>query len=313
MTLRARREDFRHEALFYAGEDEFLEGTGFFIRAGLEADEPVMVVLRAEKIEALCSELNGDADRVLFADMDEVGSNPARIIPAWREFVDAHSAPGRLRGIGEPIWAERSPAELVECQRHESLLNLAFANTRGFHLLCPYDTRTLDPDVLEEARRSHPSLASPEGARHESSAYRGLDEIAAPFAEPLPDPPAQPEARVFQAGTLRAVRQFVGGRAANAGFGTEMIDDLVLAVNELATNSVLYGRGGVLRTWQDGDALICEVSDTGLIEDPLVGRERPALDQPSGYGVWLANQLCDLVQVRSFAGGSTVRLHKRPR
>jgi hypothetical protein len=31
-------------------------------------------------------------------------------------------------------------------------------------------------------------------------------------------------------------------------------------------------------------------------------------DQTSGFGLWLANQLCDLVQIRSFDGGSAVRL-----
>ena len=30
-----------------------------------------------------------------------------------------------------------------------------------------------------------------------------------------------------------------------------------------------------------------------------------------GRGLWLANQVCDLVQVRSFDGVSTVRIHKR--
>ena len=80
------------------------------------------------------------------------GANPACIIPAWREFVDEHAAASRaLRGIGEPIWPDRTSAELVECQRHESLLNLAFAGTRSFHLLCPYDTEALDAAVIEEA------------------------------------------------------------------------------------------------------------------------------------------------------------------
>ena len=65
--------------------------------------------------------------------MAEIGANPACIIPAWRDFVDECAEAGRaIRGIGEPIWADRSPAELVECQRHESLLNLAFADTRSF-------------------------------------------------------------------------------------------------------------------------------------------------------------------------------------
>ena len=78
--------------------------------------------------------------------MAHVGHNPARIIPAWHEFVAQHAAPGvRLRGIGEPIFPERSADELVECQRHESLLNLAFADADAFWLVCPYDTQ-LAPD-----------------------------------------------------------------------------------------------------------------------------------------------------------------------
>jgi hypothetical protein len=30
-----------------------------------------------------------------------------------------------------------------------------------------------------------------------------------------------------------------------------------------------------------------------------------------GFGVWLANQVCDLVQIRSVAAGTVVRLHMR--
>ena len=39
----------------------------------------------------------------------------------------------------------------------------------------------------------------------------------------------------------------------------------------------------------------------------------PELGQTSGHGLWMANQLCDLVQVRAFAGGNIVRLHMRRR
>ncbi len=132
LSLAEPRCGFRHEAFFYADGDEFLAGTASFVRDGLEADEPTLVVLGARKIDVLRSELSGDADRVFFADMDEVGANPARIIPAWREFVDRYSRAGfGVRGIGEPISAKRSAAELVECQRHESRLNLAFADTPG--------------------------------------------------------------------------------------------------------------------------------------------------------------------------------------
>ena len=41
----------------------------------------------------------------------------------------------------------------------------------------------------------------------------------------------------------------------------------------------------------------------------MVGRELVELVSENGRGVWMANQLCDLVQVRSGARGTVVRLH----
>jgi anti-sigma regulatory factor (Ser/Thr protein kinase) len=84
----------------------------------------------------------------------------------------------------------------------------------------------------------------------------------------------------------------------------------VLAVNEVTTNSVLHGGGkGTLSIWRDPTALTCEVRDAGQIDNPLVDRERPGPEVDNPRGLWLANQLCDLVQIRTFASGSAVRLH----
>src|SRR3954470_10413905 len=95
---------FEHEALFYAGEEEFLAGTLPFIREAVAADEPIMVAVDRPKIDLLKRHLNGEGDRVLFADMRELGRNPALIIPAWRDFVDESTSGGRAsRGIGEPV------------------------------------------------------------------------------------------------------------------------------------------------------------------------------------------------------------------
>ena len=85
---------------------------------------------------------------------------------------------------------------------------------------------------------------------------------------------------------------------------------MVLAVNEIAANSVQHGGGsGTLRIWREGDVLTCEIRDSGHLDDPLADRRRPAPGEDGGRGLWLANQLCDLVQVRSFTTGTTVRLH----
>ena len=89
-------------------------------------------------------------------------------------------------------------------------------------------------------------------------------------------------------------------------------EDLLLAVNEVATNSLRHGAGtGYLRMWEEGDGVICEVRDAGTFDRPLAGRFRPTPEQIGGYGLWVANQLCDLVQVRSFEVGTVVRLHMR--
>ena len=89
---------------------------------------------------------------------------------------------------------------------------------------------------------------------------------------------------------------------------------MVSAVNEVASNSLRHAGGrGVLRMWHADDTVVCEVSDDGHIDDPLVGRVRPEVDDRGGRGLWMVNQLCELVQVRSSPTGTTVRMHFRSR
>jgi anti-sigma regulatory factor (Ser/Thr protein kinase) len=298
---------FRHEVMLYDSRETFVGGAASFIRDAVAGGEPIMVAVGAEKIELLRTWLGEDADWVVFADMAELGANPARIIPAWQEFVDANAASGRpMRGIGEPIWADRSPTELVECQAHEALLNVAFAGASDFHLICPYDTAQLDPAVIAEAEASHPFVG---GAA--SASYRG-DHAVPQFIAPLPEPPADAGIHEISRDTLADVRHLMAAECERAGLSRRRTHDLVLAVHEIATNSVRHGGGrGVLRVWFEGGSLICDVRDSGRIaRQPLVGRVRPALDQSGGWGLWLANQLCDLVQLRELPHGSVVRLHQ---
>jgi len=45
--------------------------------------------------------------------------------------------------------------------------------------------------------------------------------------------------------------------------------------------------------------------------DPLAGRRLQPADGVGGKGLWLVNQVCDLVQTRSRQGSTTIRLHMR--
>jgi anti-sigma regulatory factor (Ser/Thr protein kinase) len=308
--VRAEREAcaFRHETLFYSGAGEFVEGCAPFLREGLEREEPMLVAVAPGRIAELTEALGDDAAGVRFVDMRELGVNPARIIPAWQRFLSEHpQADGVVRGIGEPVWPGRTPAELAECERHEALLNVAFGDGRPWRLLCPYDVDGLEEPVLEGAWRNHPYVFDGEGwqANNHYAATGG------PFDGELPEALAASPAAPFAGEQLVRLRSELRDWA-EAELGPERATDLVMAVNELATNSVRHGGGeGSVRMWRDDDALVCEVSDTGHIEDPLAGRVHPPVEQASGRGLWLANHLCDLVQIRSRRGETVVRVHMR--
>ena len=298
---------FHHEAVFYSTPDEYLAGTLSGIRDTQSAGGSVLVAVGDDKRALLTAALGADATRVRFVDITALGRNPACIIPAWRMFVS--DDPGPLLGIGEPVWPGRSDAELVECRRHESLLNLAFVDDDGdLRLLCPYDAGALDPAVLADARASHPHVS--EGGRRRASDDYTDAETALGRDGALPEPDATPSELPFTRRDLQLVRAFVGDRARLAGFDDGRTADLVLAVNELASNTIRHGGGyGLLRTWRENGSLLVEVADEGHIDDPLAGRERaPDLDG-GGRGLWLVNHLCDLVQLRTSETGSVVRLH----
>ena len=304
---------FRHEALLYAGWAEFVTGTVPFIRDGVRAGEPVLVVESVDKIQTLRVALGDDGDGVLFADMAEVGANPARIIPAWHDFVTRHGGEGRrLRGIGEPIWKGRSASELIECQRHESLLNVAFGHGQPWWLLCPYDTEKLDEAVIDEARRSHEFVTEGTHAKT-SETFRGIEASGAPFDVPLPEPGTEFGQMTFGPSDLAAVRAMVAHHAQTAGLEARA-KELVSAINEVATNSIRHGGGnGTFRVWQEDSALVCEIRDRGRFDKPLADRVRPTSSVSAPRGLWLANQLCDLVQIRTLPAGTVVRIHMRRR
>jgi anti-sigma regulatory factor (Ser/Thr protein kinase) len=296
---------FQHQALIYEGADEYVAGTAPFLRAAMEAGEPALVAVRKEQADLLKDELRGDIGMLRFVCIEEIGRNPAAVIPLWRDFADEHE--GRpVRGVNELVWAARSPAEMEECHRHEALLNLAFGESQPLTLLCPYDACTLADDELERAASTH-ELISREGRTEPSAAF---DHEFDSLAGELPPPAVRPDTLAFGLTELSEVRRRVAGAGERAGLDSRAVADLVTAASELAANSVMHGGGsGTLRLWRENGTLLAEVADEGRIEEQLVGRLRPGITQEGGRGLWLANQLCDLVQIRSGEGGTVVRLH----
>ena len=109
---------------------------------------------------------------------------------------------------------------------------------------------------------------------------------------------------------LAAIRAVVHGYAVKAGLTEARAIDLVLAVSEVAANTVRHAKSpGSLQIWHDAHEIVCQLHDEGKITDPLAGRRSPSLDANGGHGLWIVNEVCDQVDLRSDETGTTIRLH----
>lgn len=306
MNMVATHQAFEHPALFYRGEQEYVDRTVSFVQEGLDLGEPVAVAVPGPNLELIRTGLGPDAEAVHLLDMTVAGRNPGRIIPGvLRAFADAHQR-GRVRIIGEPIWAGRSADEYPACAQHEALINAAFEG-RPVTILCPYDEAGLDEEVLADARITHPTLVDRDQERV-SDAY-DWPSVVARYNETLV---AAPDAVVFAFGPdeLFAARAFAVGEAARLGLTGQRLDDAELAVAELTTNSVVHGAGrGTLAVWVQAGQVVCEVRDAGRLSDPLAGRRPPVRGQIGGRGLMLVHYVADLVRVHTSDEGTTVRFY----
>jgi anti-sigma regulatory factor (Ser/Thr protein kinase) len=202
----------------------------------------------------------------------------------------------RVRALLDLSWPRPAGPVRDELILHEFLLNTAECQSWPLDLRCCYDIGTVGVEVaavLDEV--------------HERPATRAEAQDA--FEAELGPPP--PSAVRFPADitTLAALREFVHRHATAAGVAPDRIDDLAYAVNEVVTNSICHGAGHAdLSAWNEPTFFCCDVRDRGRITDSLVGRVKPDSGANSGRGLWLVHHLCDLVQVRSSAAGTTVRM-----
>jgi anti-sigma regulatory factor (Ser/Thr protein kinase) len=298
---------FVHEAFVYDDEDDFVRGTAEFIGEGVQADEAVVVASTDETLDLLHAAVGDQDASVEWIDVTDTGRNPARMIPLWRDLVTAQK--GRpVRAVGK-LAPTRSAAECEEGVLNEALLNLAFEHAPGFRLRCPYDVRSTPTDLLGALNRTHPVLLN--GKARESDAFAPA-EVAIDTLHAIPPPaPASVARWPVALPELAGLRGRVHALATGHGLSDDQADDTALAVHEICKNSVRFGGGGTLAGWTDGDDLIFEVADSGRITELLLGRSLPMPTSEGGRGLWLANQLCDLVQIRSTETGTVVRLHIR--
>jgi anti-sigma regulatory factor (Ser/Thr protein kinase) len=298
---------FSHTALLYRDAQEYRSGLAEFVRAAARSGSPLQAVLPWNTRAAVGGILSGPPARAQLVDMAEVGRNPARLIAAGQSFIDDHRDQ-RVYCVWEPAWPGRTRAELREVTRHEALCNLAFSG-QPMTMLCPYDVSRLGPEQIADAMRTHPLVISG-GRSGPSPAYLGDGCLPSRCDDPLPSPARGVESLGFT-DRLGPVREFSARHAEAAGLSSDRARDLILAVSEIAANSLSHAGGGVIRAWRCDREMICQIEDLGHIRDPLAGRRKRPPDALGGHGLWLVNRVCDLVERRTSRAGTMTRLHMR--
>jgi len=126
----------------------------------------------------------------------------------------------------------------------------------------------------------------------------------------------------FGSGELSALREEVRTCAIQSGFSEDRAIDVVLAVHELAANTIVHGGGtGRLRAWKLARSLQCQVDDGDLmrlldraaqngVKDTQPGAPDPAsvnsLPSEPGHGLSVVRQLADQTQSLSGSRGTSI-------
>jgi anti-sigma regulatory factor (Ser/Thr protein kinase) len=303
----------RHSALVYGEPAEFVDGVGGFARAGLREGDQVLAVATPDKLAWLREDLGGDADAVELVDAGEFYEHHGQMFRALLGKLERHATHGRgrMRIVAEQALARRRPPDVRAYMRFEAASNIAYERY-DVSVLCPYDAARLPDEVVRAALETHPHVLEDDRARPSDSFVDPRSFIRRRVREtPAPDGAAT---HVLERPTdVAGARALIRDHGAAVGLSRRTIEDVSLAVTEVATNALIHG-GAPRRLWTyvADEHLVCQVHDAGSgLPDPLAGYLPPEADRPSGRGLWLAHQLCDIVEIVSDDTRTNVFLHTR--
>lgn len=319
MTPPAARSRLRHDAFFYAGEDELAATVVPFVREGVERGEVVLVNTEGNPVTGLLKAVFTDEPSVRFA--EGAYAKPVSVIDRYQRAMGRGSRPeaAGFRAVGY-IDFDRGHLPWREWLRYEAVSNRVFADY-PLRALCPYSTDDLAPEIVAAMRSAHPTLLEGGRQKHNPEYVEPASLVVRPDLRTPPDPvqAAEPTLELADVRDLRTLRMDVYPAMFLTRVPRDGVDDFVKAVGEVATNAWTHGARPVrLRLWVAPDRLVCTVTDQGPgVHDPLRGYARPGQgsSRPSpegttreGLGLWAARQLVDVLDYERTDEGFTVRL-----
>jgi anti-sigma regulatory factor (Ser/Thr protein kinase) len=294
--------DLVHQVFVYRSTEQFVASMAPFVRDGLARGDVVFAATKRSNVDALREELGADSELVELHDAFEWQTRPYNRLQAFRRLVDGLPPGACLRAMGEPVWAGSS-AEIRQWARYESLINLALADA-PMRFVCLYDGSELSQRIIDYALRTHPEQIC-DGRDVDSPSFESPHEFT-------PGAPAEPSDTALELPLDPApFRRLVAERALAFGIDGDRVDDFVLATHEVAANALRHGRPPFRAyLWAERDEIVCQVVDSGRgIPDPLTGWMAPARSAIGGWGLPIARQLCEVVEVSRRGSETVVSVH----
>jgi anti-sigma regulatory factor (Ser/Thr protein kinase) len=304
-----------HDAFLFDSVEQLADVAAPFVLEGLAQGEAAVVATSPATAAIIRDAVDGHPLVHVLERSEVYRARTPSAIQTFRRLAEQHATTGveRVRVVGEPNFGE-TPRDWLEWQRYEAVINEALAPWPLWGL-CVFDTHRLPDPLLESALRTHTGLVTEDGRRPNPRYVEPAEYLR---SLPVPDEPLEQTAPRLAA---EDVADFIGlRRAVAAELGAvpapgDLLDDFLLAVDEMTSNALRHGGAPVsLHLWVADDRMVCTIADRGPgWDDPFAGYGPAHGDDLSrgGMGLWLARQLCDHVDITQDDDGVRVRLTTR--
>ena len=303
---------YAHDALLYDSPGQLVDVAAPFVLDGLAAGDAAVIATGPGTADLLREAVGGHPRLHVLERGDVYRARTPAAITTFRRFAELRASEGarRVRVVGEVDFGT-TERHWLEWQRYEAVINDALA---GWPLwgLCVFDAQRLSEPLLATARHTHSRLATAHGTEDNPHFVEPADYLRAlPVpAEPLED--TVPRLHASHVADFASLRRALAGELAGVPADPDVVQDFLLAVDEMTSNALRHGGRPIdLRLWIGTDRIVCTIGDHGTgWDDPFAGYG-PAHGEDlsrGGMGLWLARQLCDHVDISTGPDGALVRL-----
>jgi anti-sigma regulatory factor (Ser/Thr protein kinase) len=301
---------FAHVGVLYSSDEQLRDLLSPHLAEAVRRREHVLVVISEAAERVLRDALGEGAGRIQWGGSGLAHNRLGRMFASFGDYLDQRYRAGLpTRMIGEP-GSDISPDRLSQYLRYVSMAYQIYG-AYGYPMLFLWDERRYSPEVLAHVRAVHPRLLGGDGMTINTESREPIDYLTA-NATSAPAAPVDLDLDVHleSADGLAELRRRLRSWGASTELSDGDTDDIVIAVDEIATNALEHGQPPArVRGWSTADALFVRIDDHGHNGIPATtGYIRPPTNARRGRGIWMARHLADVLTTHNGPSGTTVAL-----